>query len=404
MEQHQNVWDGVQGAVASVSGNVANNWQSLVRHCGRQLHPWQRNLSSFAAGLQQQLVPLQAAQQQRQQRGHQQHNWAPALASISFGRRPGNSSSNSSSSQAGSSSSNPTSSSQAGSGSSLSAQPLFDLSMPKDEVKARLAPIPVYTVANPKNEFVLVAGENNTQLGFFFFKKEDAEAIIAKIREENPRLARDSKVLRVTLDNVYEVFTTPRETTGLQGIHFRFMPDMAQVKHALTLYKEAGVPTKSFVGVPVFQAEGLTVTTQDMQYVPLFLTKEDLDVAVGGAYRQRNAAQISAVRDKAAAYEEEYAATLKEVDGAAGRDRSLLEAKAGKVKAKLDDALSKASAIEVAPMPKIEVGSFEEVLMRMSASEGGELAAWSQVMFVAPGLLQQAQQGRALEAPGGKKK
>ena len=31
--------------------------------------------------------------------------------------------------------------------------------MAKDEVKARLAPIPVFTVANPKNEFVLVAGE-----------------------------------------------------------------------------------------------------------------------------------------------------------------------------------------------------------------------------------------------------
>lgn len=30
------------------------------------------------------------------------------------------------------------------------------------------------------------------------------------------------------------------------------------------LYKEAGVPTKNFIGVPVFQAEGLTVTTQDM--------------------------------------------------------------------------------------------------------------------------------------------
>lgn len=54
-----------------------------------------------------------------------------------------------------------------------------------------------------------------------------------QIKEENPRLARDSKVLRVTMDNVYEVFTTPRETTGLQGIHFRFMPDMRQVKHAL---------------------------------------------------------------------------------------------------------------------------------------------------------------------------
>lgn len=30
------------------------------------------------------------------------------------------------------------------------------------------------------------------------------------------------------------------------------------------LYQEASVPTSSFVGVPVFQAEGLTVTTQDM--------------------------------------------------------------------------------------------------------------------------------------------
>lgn len=45
----------------------------------------------------------------------------------------------------------------------------------------------------------------------------------------------------------------------------------------------------------------------------------------------------------------------------------------------------------------LQVGSFEEVLMRMTASEGSELAAWSQVMFVAPGLLQQANQ-----APGGR--
>ena len=42
---------------------------------------------------------------------------------------------------------------------SMGPQPLFELGMAKEDVKARLAPIPVYTVANPKNEFVLVAGE-----------------------------------------------------------------------------------------------------------------------------------------------------------------------------------------------------------------------------------------------------
>ncbi len=56
--------------------------------------------------------------------------------------------------------------------------------------------------------------QNNSQLGFFFFRREDAEAIVEKIREENPRLARDSKILRVTMDNVYEV---RRPNLGLRG-------------------------------------------------------------------------------------------------------------------------------------------------------------------------------------------
>lgn len=79
---------------------------------------------------------------------------------------------------------------------------------------------------------------------------------VAQIKEENPRLARDSKVLRVTMDNVYEVFTTPRETTGLQGIHFRFMPDMNQVKHALQVGGEGG--GGAAIGVVVFGGGGVS--------------------------------------------------------------------------------------------------------------------------------------------------
>jgi hypothetical protein len=45
----------------------------------------------------------------------------------------------------------------------------------------------------------------------------------------------------------------------------------------------------------------------------------------------------------------------REAEEASGRDKSVLEAKAGKVKSKLDDALSKVTAIEVAPLPKVEV-------------------------------------------------
>jgi len=39
------------------------------------------------------------------------------------------------------------------------AQPLFDLAFNAEEIKARLNAVPVFTVVNSKNEFVLVSGE-----------------------------------------------------------------------------------------------------------------------------------------------------------------------------------------------------------------------------------------------------
>mmetsp|Transcript_16292 Transcript_16292/g.35211 ORF Transcript_16292/g.35211 Transcript_16292/m.35211 type:complete len:380 (+) Transcript_16292:167-1306(+) len=357
----------VQHAISEFQRNLSNNLQQFPRNCQNvinQLQPLQQRFSRHMSQMWEQSPIAELHRQHQRHSRSLQQSWRPVLASITGGFGMGKPSGK--------------------------AQPLFEVAMSKDEVKARLAPIPVFTVANPKNEFVLVAGENNTQLGFFFFRKEDAEAIVEKIREENPRLARDSKVLRVTMDNVYEVFTTPRDQTGLQGIHFRFMPDMRQIGHALQLYQEAGVPTRQFVGVPVFQAEGLTVTTQDTQYVPLFLCKEDLDIAVQSAYKQRNAAQIKLYRDKANKYEEEYNQVQVQANSATGREKTSLEARASKAKAKMDSAKVKAESVERAPLPKVEVGSFEEVMMRMTASSGNELAAWGQVMFVAPALLQQA--------------
>lgn len=75
----------------------------------------------------------------------------------------------------------------------------------------------------------------------------------------------------------------------------------------MQLYKEAGVPGSTFTGVPIFQAQGLTVKTENSRYTPLFLAKEDLDVAVGAAFSQRVAAKEVANKSKASAAEEDVA-------------------------------------------------------------------------------------------------
>ncbi|GLC41711.1 hypothetical protein PLESTM_001231600 [Pleodorina starrii] len=331
MERNEGPLGHLQRSLEHVGRGLASQWQQLPAQVERSFVPMRQGVSRWW-----EQTPIAQIIRNAQEgaaapaRPREQAPWAPLLASITLGT------------------------------SAPRPQPVMDLAMAKEEVKARLAPVPVFTVANPKNEFVLVAGENNTQLGFFFFRKEDAEALIEKIREENPRLARDSKILRVTMDNVYEVFTTPREQTGLQGIHFRFMPDMRQVSHALE------------------------------QYVPLFLCKEDLDIAVQSAYVQRNAAQIKLYKDKADRYQADFDQVAGQLESASGRERSGLESKLAKARAKLEAAQEKVESVERAPLPKVEVGSFEEVVMRMTASAGNELAAWSQVMFVAPALLQEA--------------
>lgn len=57
-----------------------------------------------------------------------------------------------------------------------------------EEVKRRLSGVPVFAVVNNKNEFVLVSGDDHdskqsSQLGLFFFNQQDAEALIATVRQ-----------------------------------------------------------------------------------------------------------------------------------------------------------------------------------------------------------------------------
>lgn len=89
----------------------------------------------------------------------------------------------------------------------------------------------------------------------------------------------------------------------LQGRCGYFAPMTGAVLGA-QLYQDAGIVADEFVGVPVFQAEGLTVKTERARYMPLFLARADLDAAVGNAYSRRGGErEASASAEVAAAAE-----------------------------------------------------------------------------------------------------
>ncbi|GBG63869.1 hypothetical protein CBR_g39650 [Chara braunii] len=169
-----------------------------------------------------------------------------------------------------------------GGGSSAAAggRHLFDVAMTLDQVCKRLEGVPVYTVTNASNEFVLISGsdENSSKsLGLFCFSQDDAEALLAQVKDREPGLGKGARVVAVSLDKVYQL--------SAEGIAFRFLPEAMQVMNALELKAKAGDSSKDFDGVPVFQSDNLIVRSSSKRYCPLFLCKEDLDNALRKALK-----------------------------------------------------------------------------------------------------------------------
>ena len=97
-----------------------------------------------------------------------------------------------------------------------------------------------------------------------------------QIREANPKLGRAARVLTTSMDRVYAFSSAPPGASGTEGVLFRLVPDPTQVRRALELYEHAGVAAGGggagggFQGVPLFQAEGLTIKGDKSRYTPLF--------------------------------------------------------------------------------------------------------------------------------------
>ncbi|PRW61470.1 TIC 22- chloroplastic [Chlorella sorokiniana] len=263
------------------------------------------------------------------------------------------------------------------------AQPLLELAFNPEEIKARLDAVPVWVVVNNKNEFVLVSGEagSNKQLSLFFFTETEAQAMLKTIKEANPKLGKQSKVMATSMDRVYDFARTPRSETDTDGVVFRFVPDPRQVEAALELYRHAGVAATGFQGVPLFQAEGLTIKGDKARYTPLFFSKEDLDAALAAAYSSRDAAAHQETRDKATRARGELADAQKEVEAAkSDRERKAAQRKADQAQqrvSKYEQRLQEAASNQ--KLPRVDVGSLEEVIGRMEEDEKGE---WSDVVFV----------------------
>ena len=238
------------------------------------------------------------------------------------------------------------------------------------------------------------------ELGLLFLSEAGARALADKVRKEAPRkMARDVSVARTTLDRVFALATAAARPAGAERVAFRFVPDAAQVERAAAVTEDTKTAAGGgFVGVPVFQAAGLSVNSSAKKYTPLFLDAADLDEAVRSAAVARDAAAAAAEAEAAGA-----ALRAAEAAAEAAPDKRKAASEAALEAARARAAAAAAPPIPGAggPSPTVEVGCLEAVLGEMAADAGG--GPWSGAMLVPPGALAARAAAKAAGGKGKKK-
>jgi len=273
-----------------------------------------------------------------------------------------------------------------------------------DLIARRLKDVPVYTVTSNEN-FVLLQEEESSQkdkgaapksMLMLFMSANDAKNFKDDVVDKQTMLK--PIIGTLFMDKVFKLHMQARPKE-LENVALRLMPDRKQVAHAFEAYNESGVgngghgganakPLRALPGVPVFQAEGLTMRSGDKTMIPLFFGKEELDFALEQAFGKDKLPVTPAV-----AYKRQWFARQKERVKEVAKSpfpflyQSIWKEDDDKAKQRLKELENKQQALVAkqpsVSRPRVQVGSFEDVLFRMLYEKGKE---WDNVMFIPQGV------------------
>ena len=172
-----------------------------------------------------------------------------------------------------------------------------------DEATDRLSSVPVFSIVSEDNSPVLAnieqEGENGetVQLVSFWLDHTAAQAALENIREANPDVGSQARMIPIALSEALRVARNQQEEGG--EIAFRVWPNTQTLETATTMLNESGEseePVESFPGIPVFYGESqdgvLTIEANGAEVVPFFFDRDDLAATLERAGDGDNASVV----------------------------------------------------------------------------------------------------------------
>lgn len=157
------------------------------------------------------------------------------------------------------------------------------LALTPEQIIQKLRPIPVFTIADSKGAPLVASppsGEKGGPVAGVFMSLKDANAFLENLKVKNPSLAKEVKVVPVSLAEVYQLNKASKGKPN--ELDFAYVPTKQQVDSAMAVLKKNGQEVKQYNGTPLFVARAgkekgfLTIQQGETAVIPMFFNKEEL--------------------------------------------------------------------------------------------------------------------------------
>ncbi|HLP91099.1 MAG TPA: Tic22 family protein [Nostocaceae cyanobacterium] len=158
------------------------------------------------------------------------------------------------------------------------------MALPEAEVVKTLQDVPVFTLTNPKGEFVVLSTTNQnktfSQIGFFVSQQDAKTFLENRLKKENPQLASTIQIRPISLADYYKLVMENRKKKD-SSLIFTVVPSPAQVNSAKTLLSASGQQNPQ-IGVPLFVPKfkqdnsylTISLNQTNERFIPFYFEKE----------------------------------------------------------------------------------------------------------------------------------
>ncbi len=168
------------------------------------------------------------------------------------------------------------------------------LALPQEQVLQKLGPVPMFTITDEKGAPLVASVPNQKKqsgVAGVFINQQDAQAFINRLKTKNPNLAKNVRVVPVSLAEVYKLEQANKNKPN--SPNFAFVPQQQQVDAAKQVLQQSGQNAQKFNGTPLFVAKAgkdkgyLTIKQGSGQVIPFFFNKSELQTMLERFKKQK---------------------------------------------------------------------------------------------------------------------